>query len=71
MQQVAQTHPARQGIRLEPRRGFYFLWEAETGEDNPRKNLHPGDAEYEALKKSIERWDLVAQEDRYYECRKS
>jgi hypothetical protein len=26
---------------------------------------------YEALKKSIERWDLVAQEDRYYECRKS
>lgn len=38
---------------------------------NPRKNLQPGDAEYEALKKSIERWDLVAQEDRYYECRKS
>lgn len=26
---------------------------------NPRKNLQPGDAEYEALKKSIERWDLV------------
>ena len=25
---------------------------------NPRKNLQPGDAEYEALKKSIERWDL-------------
>lgn len=38
---------------------------------NPRKNLQPGDAEYEALKKSIERWDLVVQEDRYYECRKS
>ena len=56
MQQVAQIHPARQGLRLEPRRGFYFL---------------SRDAEYEALKKSIERWDLVAQEDRYYECRKS
>lgn len=26
---------------------------------NPRKNLQPGDAEYEALKKSIERWDLI------------
>ena len=38
---------------------------------NPRKNLQPGDAEYEALKKSIERWDLVEQEDRYYESRKS
>lgn len=33
---------------------------------NPRKNLQPGNAEYEAPKKSIERWDLVAQEDRYY-----
>jgi len=88
MQQVAQTHPARQGLRLEPRRGFYFLWGGKTGMQkvilkemdigklkparyNPRKNLQPGDTEYEALKKSIERWDLVAQEDRYYECRKS
>lgn len=26
---------------------------------NPRKNLKPGDAEFEKLKASIERWDLV------------
>jgi len=26
---------------------------------NPRKDLQPGDAEYERLKRSVERWDLV------------
>ncbi len=26
---------------------------------NPRKDLKPGDAEYEALKRSVERWDIV------------
>ena len=26
---------------------------------NPRKDLRPGDPEYEKLRRSIERWDLV------------